>query len=206
MGYSHGQNWNEQLLKQELFSVMDVLQIYRMPTHSEMLKATGSNALAQALKRTGGTDYWAQKLGLDTKECDSKLGTQYEFVCKQYLEFCGFSCEITKARYPYDLLVNSNIKIDVKASNLYCGPAGNFFTFNLSKEMPTCDIFVCFCLKGNDFCKAYIIPSCVVSGKNQLSIGEKTSKYDAYKNAWHFVDKYNDFYNMLLQPKDGAEL
>ena len=110
----------------------------------------------------------------------------------------GFDCEFTKIRYPYEILADNNIKIDVKVGNLYCSNQGSFHTFNLEKKHPTCDLYICFCLNDDNIDKIYVIPSCVLSGKKQLSIGEHKSKYDRYIKAWKYLNIYKSFYETRL--------
>lgn len=197
MGYSHGQKWNDKKIKQSIFNVMKTAKIETFPTHSLMKEVTGNEALSNAISKHGGSKYWAEKLGIEIKKCESKFGYEFECECIVYLTTLGYECELTKARYPYDILANNNIKIDVKSGHLYHGEQGNFYTFNLEKEKPTCDIFVCYCIEDNEIKKVYVIPSCVVSGKTQLSIGVKHSKYDRYIDNWTIFKKYKIFYESL---------
>lgn len=197
MGYSHGTNWTDEKIENAIKDVIKIAKINSMPTHTQMDEITGSMALSNAVSKHGGSKYWSEKLGLNTKSCESKLGYEYECECMHELISLGYDVEFTKARYPYDLIANGNIKIDVKCSNLYQGKYGNFYTFNLEKAMPTCDVFVCYCLNENSR-KVYVIPSCVLSGKTQLSIGETRSKYDKYINNWDIIFRYEAFYLEMI--------
>ena len=194
MGYSHGTQWTEKKIENAIKEVMKIANINTLPTHTQMDKITGSMALSNAVSKHGGSKYWADKLGLEAKPCESKVGYQYECECLSLLTSLGYDCELTKARYPYDLIANGNIKIDVKCSNLYKCYNGEFYTFNLEKSMPTCDVFVCYCVNNDTVEKIYVIPSCVLSGKTQLSIGKSHSKYDKYINNWDIIFRYEDFY------------
>lgn len=202
MGYSHGFQWTENAIENTIKKVMTKAKIKTMPSHTIMNEITGDKALSSAISRHGGTKYWADKLNLTIEKCESKMGYEYECKCKEFLESqFGFNCELTKAGYPYDILVNGNIKIDVKCGNL-CRDFGNksYYTFNLEKKNPTCDIYICYCLDNEFVKKVYVIPSCVMSGKTQLSVGAKKSKYDKYINAWKVVMDYDDFYiNFLMR-------
>lgn len=191
--------WNDQKIESTLKEVMKKARITTFPSRTLMREITKSHALGVAVSRSGGTKRWAEKLGVETKTCESKLGYEYECECLSYLTSAfGYNCEFTMARYPYDILVNGNIKVDVKSSNLYRGPQGNFYTFNLEKEKPTCDIFVCYCIDDGKTEKVYVIPSCVLSGHTQLSIGQIKSKYDKYIDRWDVFPRYDDFYNKML--------
>ena len=75
---------------------------------------------------------------------------------------------------------------------------GSFYTFNLEKKNPTCDIYICYCLNEIDeITKVYIVPSKVMYGKKQLSVGEVSSMYDIYKNNWEILKIYDDFYKQF---------
>lgn len=197
MGYAYGTQWTNEMIESAIKEVMKIANINTMPTHSLMKEITGNNALSNVVRRHGGSKYWADKLGFETKSCESKFGYEFECECLNYLTLLGYDCELTKARYPYDILADRNIKIDVKSSNLYSCSNGSFYTFNLEKEMPTCDVFVCYCIKNSKIHKIYIIPSCVLSGKTQLSIGENNSKYDRYIDNWTILKQFKAFYEDL---------
>ncbi len=196
MGYANGIKWDDKKICNAIKEVVKIAKIDSMPTQALMKEITGSFALSCAISKRGGSKYWAKKLGLKIKTCESKIGYEFECKCLNLLRHLGYRCEFTSARFPYDLLVENNIKIDVKCSNLYQTKQGNYYTFNLEKKMPTCDIFVCYCIK-DEAQKIYIIPSCVLSGKTQLSIGENHSKYDKYVENWQVVRQYDEFYRSM---------
>lgn len=199
MGHSHGIKWSERDIGEEIKAVMKIAKIDTFPTHSLMNEITGSAALSCAVSKNGGTTYWAQKLNVEIKPCESKMGYEFECKCMDFLESeFGYDCELTKARYPYDVIANRNIKIDVKSSHLYNCKSGSFYTFNLEKKNPTCDIFVCYCIDNEGLIRTYVIPSCVLSGITQLSIGSISSKYDKYKDNWQLVHKYDEFYKRMI--------
>ena len=194
MGCAHGIKWNDLLIESAIADVMKKGKIETFPTHKQMNEITGSAALSNAVSRCGGSNYWAEKLGLDTKPCESKFGEEYELKCKEYIEGLGYRCQKAPVRYPYDLLVQKNIKADVKCGKLYKGETGEYYTFNLEKKLPTCDIFVCYCLEEGEVKKTYVIPASVLSGKTQLSVGKFKSKYDVYSDAWGMFGCFDRFY------------
>lgn len=197
MGYAHGIRWNEELIENTINDVIDKAKIRTFPTHKQMDEITGSMALTNAVSRHGGTRYWAERLGLDIKPSESKLGEEYELKCMEQIKHFGYRCEKMPVRYPYDLLVENNIKVDVKCGNLYKGAAGEYYTFNLEKKKPTCDIFVCYCIDGNEIKRVMVIPSCELSGKTQLSVGKNKSMYDKYIEGWKYLRLYDEFYSGL---------
>lgn len=198
MGYAYGIRWDALKIESAIYDVMKKAKINYMPTHSLIKEIIGNFALSNAIRRSGGTRYWADKLNLDIRPCESELGYSFENECINQLSKLGYECDLSKAGYPYDVMANKNIKIDVKCSQLYKGPKGSYYTFNLEKKLPTCDVFICYCLNEDKIQKVYIIPSCITSGKCQLSIGVNESKYDQYKNNWEVLKEYDAFYKSLL--------
>lgn len=168
----------------------------KMPTRAQVVDMCGNNSLAVAITKHGGYKYWANELGLEMTVCETRKGEYFECICCEYLESMGFICKTPKPRYPYDILADE-VKIDVKCGSLYNGSHGNFYTFNLEKEMPTCDIYVCYCLGDKmNIIRTYVIPAVIMSGKTQLSIGEEKSKYDRYLSRWDIIREYADFLNI----------
>ena len=196
MGYARGTRWSEEKIIEMVAEIVKSNNMKTFPTHSELVEYFGNVGITNAISRHGGTNYFANKMGLDIKICESSFGEEYELLTmKKIKELFGYECKKTKPRYPYDILVNGNIKIDVKVSRQFftnCNSWQN--SFNLEKKDPTCDIFVFYCLDNNgNYLKTVILPSCCASGRNQLGIGKK-SKYDSYIDAWNIVSDYNEFY------------
>lgn len=187
--------WTKERIIKDLWEIVKLHNMETFPSHTEIEKHYGTYGLTNAISRNGGSKYFANIMGLKIKECESKFGEAHEELCiEQIEEKFGYSCEHTDPRFPYDILVDKCVKIDVKAGKIYTTPQNaKFYSFNLEKRQQTCDIFVCYCLNeelGID--KTLIIPSFVLSGKNQLSVG-KESRYDKYKDAWNFIKTYRDF-------------
>lgn len=200
MAYSHGKQWNYDKVKIALQDFIAKEKIDYMPTAKQIRERTGSSSLVDAISRNGGYTFWANELNLPLQRGDTNLGRQYETYCMEYLvNNFGFECEQMSIKHPYDLLVNE-IKVDVKCANIYTGSRNaRFYTFNLEKRSPTCDIFVCYCLGENGIVKTYVIPAVIVSGKCQLSVGEKMSVYDKYLDKWEIFEKYDNFYKSIKE-------
>lgn len=199
MAYAHGTKWGPDLVEETLKEIIENCKCKFFPSQSEIDKYMGNTTLSNAIRRNGGYEYWANKFGMDRKECESSFGYEYEQKCSEFLtnEY-GYDCEMMKTKYPYDLTVNKHIKVDVKACRLYVSRNNaSYYTFNLEKTNPTCDIYVCYCTKDNEIVKTYVIPSKEVYGKSQLSIGANKSTYDVYLDKWDIFEKYNSFYNQL---------
>lgn len=199
MGHTHGTKWTSELIESEIKNVMKSLNINRMPSSHEIKIVTHNQGLINKISKTGGFYKWAQDLHLQIKGSETFTGKKYEKALMKNLEIQGWKVERMAVRYPYDLLVNENIKIDVKASKRYYYDGKNYFyTFNLEKRNPTCDIYICYCINDEDLTeKILIIPSLFIHF-TQLSIGRK-SKYDKYIDRWDFLKQYDYFYKNLAQ-------
>lgn len=200
MGYTHGKEWNEENTKEAIMEVVNTLKLNHFPTKSEIISFYGDNALANRISRSGGSKYYADLLKMEIVNSESKFGDFFEeLAIDEILENTGFSSLHTNVKYPYDLLTNGNIKVDVKASKRVRHKESNFpyHTFNLEKREPTCDIFMFYCLDNNmEVEKRVIIPSCLLSGKTQVGMGG-LSKWDAYIDKWEYFDMYDKFYDSV---------
>lgn len=199
MGYAHGIKWSEALIIDKINEVINSLGLKTFPTKSEMIEYFGNNALSDKISRTGGVKFWANKLNLSRKDCESSFGENYEMLCAEKLEEFGFECELMKPKYPYDLTVNKHIKVDVKSGFMFANSGQSpYYSFNLEKSNPTCDVFVVFCLnRDKTIHKTYIIPSFIMYGKTQLSLGVRTSIYDKFIDRWDIFEGYKYFYQSL---------
>lgn len=200
MGYSHGRKWTEEETKIEIMKVVDSLGLKHFPSKSQIIDFFGNHSLADRISKSGGSKYYADLLGLEILYCESEFGNFFEeLAIDEILENTGFSSLHTNARYPYDLLTNGNIKVDVKASMKVKNKKANlhYHSFNLEKREPTCDIFIFYCLNEDmEIEKRVIIPSCLLSGKTQVGMGG-LSKWDAYIDKWEYFDMYSKFYDSV---------
>lgn len=191
MGYTHGIKWSDTKIKEEIYKIMKTLNINRMPSCNEIKIVTKETSLCNAIMRNGGVKKWANILNLSLSECNTRTGQDAEYKIKSILENKGFKVDKMQLKHPYDLLVNDNIKIDVKISNKYKSDKGwNSYCFNLEKKYPTCDLYILNC---NDDNKILIIPSKFLK-QTQVCITDKESKYDKFINRWDYIRYYDDFY------------
>lgn len=195
MGYVQGTRWTDELIEQEILRVREALNLDRMPTNSEV-KSVAGNGLACKISKSGGYKYWADKLNLKMKKSETSLGKKYEEYVAGLLKRKGYEVEQMSMKHPYDLLVNMNIKVDVKISNLYRGAKGEFHTFNLEKHNHNCDLFICVCVTDKEIVKTLVVPSKFLMKINQLSVGA-VSVYDVFKDRFDYIEKYDVFYNQL---------
>lgn len=204
MGYTHGKEWNVENTKEAIMEIVNSLKLKHFPSKSQIISFCGNNALAGRISRSGGSRYYASLLGLEILDSESDFGNYYEeLAIDDILANTGFSSLHTNVKYPYDILSNGNIKVDVKASKKIYRKETKmpYHTFNLEKREPTCDIFIFYCLDDElNIEKRVIIPSCLLSGKTQVGMGG-LSKWDAYVDKWEYFDMYNKFYDSV---KDTA--
>lgn len=198
MGYTHGTKWNDEKIKDGIMEVMKKLNIITMPTSVDINKSNGNSALSNAIARHGGFEEWANKLGLAQSNCETRLGLKGEYCIKETLESKGYEVGKMSVKHPYDLFVNSCIKVDVKTAKKYISMCNSeYYTFNLEKKNPTCDIYILVCLTNNEeVAEIYIIPS-VKLNQTQIAIGKET-KYECYKDRWDYIEKFNNFYKNVI--------
>lgn len=189
MSYTHGHKWTDETIKQEIQKVVSFYGLERMPSRKECNEYYGNFCLTNAVsKRRGGWYGLAAELNLPIKKSETLFGKIQEGIVCDMLASKGFKAERMSQNFPYDILVDDCVKIDVKASHLYHGKQGNFFTFNLEKKYATCDVYVLLALDENDNAINYfIIPSKFVIKNTQISIGEHVSKYHRFRERWDYI-------------------
>ena len=203
MGYTHGTEWTDELIEQEIWKVVNELQLDHFPTHTEIMQALGNKGLAAKISKYKGTVYWAEKLGLTLKYSETSFGNKYEIeAINDIFENTGLHSVQTSSRHPYDLLVDNSVKIDVKAAKEFINNCNaRAFSFNLEKREPTCDIFILYCLNDDEtYNKVLIIPSCTLLGQTQVGVG-KSSKWDFYVEKWNFITEYSRFFDSFKNQK-----
>jgi maleate cis-trans isomerase len=198
MGHTHGIRWTDELVKEEIYKIMKALNIKRMPSRSEMKSVRKDDALSNKIAKTGGFRHWAKKLNLTLKECETNIGQDYEKLVKVMIQEKGYEVKSMTTKHPYDLLVNQNIKIDVKVARPYVSKINSkYHTFNLEKKYPTCDIYVFVCLDEEEYIERILIIPSKYLRQTQLSIG-KESIYNKYLDKWGYIDKYKEFYDEAI--------
>lgn len=201
MGYNNtGIQWSEDMMKEKIYEIMNFYDIDRMPTHREMNEYLGSHSLSCYVSKHGGSYAVAENLGLGIKESETKTGIKYEKHAIYLLNELGFNCVHTGLNtFPYDILVDNCIKVDVKASNIVYARESKYFSANMGHDHHACDVFIFFCIEDNIISKTYIIPSFILDGIGQLSIGYDKSKYDIYLDRWDIINKFKNAFMNILQ-------
>lgn len=117
IGPSYGTNWTDDLVISSIKRVIKSLELDRFPTHSEMIEFYGDRSLTNKISKSGGTKYWASRLGY--KNCESEFGDFYErYSISDILKNTKLKSYKNKVGYPYDITTNKHIKVDVKSSTI----------------------------------------------------------------------------------------
>ncbi|APC41084.1 hypothetical protein [Clostridium estertheticum] len=196
MGYVHGIRWSDELIENKIYEVMRILDINRMPSASETELILRDSSLSNKIAKTGGFNEWATKLGLNIKKSETQLGHIFEDKAKILIENMGYTAEQMSCKYPFDILANGKISIDVKSSKVYISHGSRVHTVGINKKYATCDLYLIFALdEDENIERTFIIPGCDLR-VTSMNFG-RDSIYNIYLDRWDLLKKYNDFYNNL---------
>lgn len=194
MGYVSGIIWTDELIGSAIMELANQFDPPRMPTKSEMVDMRGDYALSCAVSKHGGFGYWANRLKLEQKHSDTKLGIEGERLVATCLKTLGFKVETTSIKYPYDLLIDGCIKIDVKTANTSYVRGYPIHSYRLAKGQPTCDFYV---FLEADTKRIYVVPSSKLSGQVQVGMGIGSSPYAKYLGAFDLIKEASDMYRHM---------
>lgn len=187
--------WTEASIESELFRCMEILKVNRMPSAKE-LNDIGRNDLCCQLSKTKKFKGWAEHLNLPLKRNGCTFGNEYEINVKEWLENKGYRVEKMTSKHPYDLLVNGDVKVDVKCGGVHFHFGTRAHTFRTGKKKPTCDLYVCVSLdEYNKVETVYVIPSKFAKVET-LNVREN-GKYKIFLDKWDYVKIYDKFYKNL---------
>jgi len=194
--YSKCIKWDENSIKNKIIEVMRVLDLNRMPSSRETIAVTGNYSLGDAIMKHGGFYFWANKLNVKSKNCETSLGRLYEEKSMKVLEDMGYTIQRMKVGYPFDLLINNKIKIDVKTSRPHMCNGSRVHMIGINKKYAVCDLYLVYALDELDNIeRIFIVPGYELKIVS-MSFG-KESIYNIYINKWDLIKKYDDFYNSL---------
>ena len=199
------ENWTDEKVYSAIAKMIEETKITHFPTHKELNEFYCGCGLSAQISRRGGTRKWSKIFNLPVNNCDNIVfGNRYELQAIEDIKNeTGYDSELTKERYPYDLFTNDLLKIDIKASKPLKGRNIDAWSFNLEKRMPTCDIYIFYCVNATDeIVKRVIVPACAINGIKQVTIG-LLSKYDNYIERWDIIRYYSSF---LSEMKTKIEL
>lgn len=194
MGYSKGTRWTDDLIKEKVLEVKTAFSLDRMPSRNECIQYFHDHALVNAISKRKKWYRIAAELGLSVKESETYFGKSQEANAAEMLASKGFSVRRMSQNFPYDLLVDDCVKVDVKASHLYHGPNGDFYTFNLEKPYATCDIYLLFTIPDVGDKSIFVVPSKLVVAQNQISMGVSKSKYHRFKDRFDYISALSEFW------------
>ena len=198
MSYSHGVKWTDELIREKVLEAKEALGLDRMPSRRECISYFHNEGLVNAISRKKKWYELAQELGLRVKDSETYFGKSQEANAAEILTAKGFSVRRMSQNFPYDLLVDDCVKIDVKASHLFEGPNGDFYTFNLGKDFATCDIYLLFTAGADSGeSKAFVVPSKFVIAQGQISIGKVRSKYHRFIDRWDYITAASEFWESV---------
>lgn len=198
MGYTHGKRWTQEEIEKAILDVVKETGLDRMPSRSEVEQYYGDCRLTSAISKRIGWYQLAEKMNLPIKQSETYFGKKQEQLVQEEIISMGHEVRKMPQNFPYDLLVDDCVKIDVKASRLYKGKNGSFYTFNLEKPFCTCDIYVLRILsETNEVLSTLIVPSKDVPTNSQISVGEVKSKYYKYRDKWDYLDNYVSFFESV---------
>lgn len=190
--------WTDDKIHEHIKESIETLRIDKMPTVSE-LRSIGRGDLANAitkskLKYSG----WAKKLKLETKQSETNKGQNFEKMAIQDLieRFEGSDIKKMTSNYPFDLLFNDSVKIDVKVGMKHNHFGTPSYTFRTAKKYGSCDFYLCYGVdRENKVENIYIIPSfkAQVTTLN-ITIGGK-SKYNKCVDQWDSIIKLANYIN-----------
>lgn len=196
MGYSHGVKWSYTKICDEINNIMHVLNIKRMPTAEECNLITGNSGLSNVIAKSGGFYWLANNLGLSMKNNATETGKKFERLAVKILEDKNYIVKSMTTKYPFDLLINDRIRIDVKAGRPYLLRGSRVHTIGINKKYATCDLYLIFALDEKDKPERnLVIPGCDLR-VTTLNFG-KDSIYNIYLDRWDLIERYDEFYSSL---------
>ena len=189
---------NKNSVEQKLVEIIEFLDIDRMPTYKEMAEYCGDYSLTNKVTRSGGINFWSKRLGMPIKKSETGLALAIEEDVKRTLENIGYRCELTSTKFPYDILVDGVLKVDVKVAKK-TAVQNNYpvYSFRLSKRQQTCDLYIAVCLDEHEVSKTYIIPAHIMTDKVQLCISDVNSAYDKYLERWDLIKTFCDSFKKI---------
>lgn len=189
--------WTDALVKEKVLEVKNGLGLDRMPSKAECVAFFHNQELAGAVSKRGWYEL-AEELGLPVKESETAFAKRMEAKARDMLRGIGFDVEPMATNFPYDLLVDGCVKVDVKASKLISTESGKFYTFFVGKPYATCDFYILLaCDDDENVTRTMVVPGYQVIGNSQISVGVNRSKYHFYTDRFDLLDKAAEFWRLL---------
>lgn len=178
----HNKFWTEELVESEIRKVSEALGHF--PSNTE-LQGMKRGDLSNIITKRGGFIFWAEKTGIARIHSDSDTGWIGEKKVQSLFISQGYLCDRPfGVKYPFDLLVNSILRIDVKSANFASYGVCKGWFYRIGKT-PQADIVLCYQLDTGSF---YAIPWYVCPTSN-ITISINGGKYADYKDNWTLIEK-----------------
>lgn len=172
--------WNDEMVESRIRSI--VHGTGKMPTNT-YLRETGQNDLSCQIVKRGGFMHWASKLGLKREKSDSDTGWDGEKAVCELLTAKGFKCcRSDRVRWPFDILVDSVLRIDVKTA-CYANYGRSTGWFYRIGKAPQADVIALLKLEVGD---VYFIPWYHAPTSN-ITITISGSTYTRFLNDYALV-------------------
>ena len=170
-----------------------------MPSRRECEEYYHNCALTNAVTKKIGWYQLASEMGLPVKRSETGFGKAYESQMVELLQNMGFCVRRMPQNFPYDLLIDDRVKVDVKASRLYKGPNGNFYSYNLEKPFATCDFYILLSVDyDGHVSRNMVVPSVRVISQTQISVGENESVYHKFTDRFDLIKTASLFWEGLI--------
>ena len=144
----------------------------------------------------GVKSVWQKVWGSYRHPNSNSQGIEFEEMGNALLISKGFETKLMPHLHPFDILVNGEIKIDVKHSDFDISTlesqnsTGPTYPISHLKGGKDCDLFLVFVPLGEEY-SAFIIPSYEVAGLDKIRIpwpsGKKPSKWHKYLNRFDLL-------------------
>lgn len=168
-------HWTDEAVETEIRQICEALGHF--PSSSE-LRTMERNDLAAQVSRRSGFIYWSERVGFKRRESDSDTGWRGEDDAARSLQEFGFS--VTRragVTWPFDLLLDGVLRVDVKATRLHRYGHSLGWFYRIGKE-PQSDLILLWQLDTGDF---YAIPWYLCPRTN-VTISQSGGKYARFLN------------------------
>ena len=186
--------WTEQTISNAILSIANQFDPPRMPSNSETKAMYGNCALSNAICKNGGYRYWAKRLGLEHGYSETIVGVKGEEHIAELLRSIGYHVQTTPTKFPYDLLIDGCVKVDVKSANTSYVKGCPIHAFRLAKKQQTCDLYI---LYEADTDAVYVVPAHKLHGQVQVEMGLESRMYRPYKDAYALIGELVDAYKAI---------
>ena len=185
MSQSTRQTWDDAKVADELRLVVDTLGHF--PSSTE-LREMGRNDLACQISRRGGFVHWSERLGVSRQHSDSDTGWIGEAMAAVYLREAGFAVSWrSTVKWPFDLLVDDVLRLDVKAARRKQYDLADGWFFRIGK-VPQADLIFLWRLDVQDF---FAIPW-FACPNTSITISQSGGKYRRFHRNVGLIREMRD--------------